>query len=765
MTINEFYQALIQADTVSQVEDSLNAFEGTHSKEIQLVPVGNRENNRGVIEVSADPGRSIVERLTNAIDAILEAEFIRHDGIPPCHSPKEAGTAWLGVPSGGLSEMTPAQRREIAQRVTVKVLPGTSKSLRTIEVRDIGIGLTAEQMPNTILSLNESNKMQKHYLAGAYGQGGSSTFASSKYTLIASRYNDSSTVSFTIAFYQDLPAEQFKIGRYVYLTLNGAMLITDEVSLKDFSSGTLVKHFGYDLTNYAGSLGPGSVYGLLNQILFDPVMPVWFDNRVHNYRRVIKGTRNALNGAVDEGDTETANSKLSHNVKLFYTTLGEFGQIGIEYWVLEPPTATNKRPSASFVNPAKPIILTLNGQNQAEISQLLIRKEVELPYLSQRLICHIDCNSLTPTAKRELFVSNREDARKGVVYNLIHQEIIKALKSDDELTRLNSEARDLVRRERDQTVLEQTRKEVARLLRLQGIPVGLEQLGQTIGEGVGVDSPQRPPSPPRPPRPKPTPLELHEPPTFIRIVWDENEEITFYPEQRKYIRIETDATSHYHNPNNPSASRINIFALNSGVAFRGSTPLEGGRLRGIFEGLSSSNIGDEGIIRVELTRPGLPVIFDERTYRIVEPPPIKSSSQKVTLPPFVMEPIDGPEDPNWTILGWSDNTNIIASSAEMNDGTLTIYYSTVFPRYIEQRTAFERRGDLLSAESFTSRYEIWLAVHSLIYYQQQQEQSIEIDENNEELVTSFEQQERARFATLAAMFAAREIQIPASLDD
>jgi hypothetical protein len=37
----------------------------------------------------------------------------------------------------------------------------------------------------TILSLSEGNKWQKHYLAGIYGQGGSSTFAVCKYTLIA----------------------------------------------------------------------------------------------------------------------------------------------------------------------------------------------------------------------------------------------------------------------------------------------------------------------------------------------------------------------------------------------------------------------------------------------------------------------------------------------------------------------------------------------------------------------------------------------------
>jgi hypothetical protein len=84
--------------------------------------------------------------------------------------------AWLDVSDRGLSDMTPAQRQAIAKRVTIKVSPGTGKQERLIEVRDRGVGLKPEEMPSTILSLNESNKIRKHYLAGTYGQGGSSTF-------------------------------------------------------------------------------------------------------------------------------------------------------------------------------------------------------------------------------------------------------------------------------------------------------------------------------------------------------------------------------------------------------------------------------------------------------------------------------------------------------------------------------------------------------------------------------------------------------------
>ncbi|HXG08110.1 MAG TPA: hypothetical protein VNI77_12380 [Nitrososphaera sp.] len=47
------------------------------------MPVGGegRENNRGQIEIGTDPGKGIVERITNGIDAVLELEHDRHNGI------------------------------------------------------------------------------------------------------------------------------------------------------------------------------------------------------------------------------------------------------------------------------------------------------------------------------------------------------------------------------------------------------------------------------------------------------------------------------------------------------------------------------------------------------------------------------------------------------------------------------------------------------------------------------------------------------------
>ncbi|HEX7319493.1 MAG TPA: hypothetical protein VF399_03940 [bacterium] len=756
MTQSQFFDLLIQADTLANLEVVLAQFESANPQ-VRWVPFGGRDNNRGTIEASADPGRSLVERLTNGIDAIIEDEHKKHNGIPDCRTPKEAATAWLNVPEGGLCEMTPAQRRSIAHRIAIRLKVGDGRSSRVVEVRDTGIGLAPDEMPKTILSLNESNKMQKYYLAGAYGQGGSSTLATSKFVLIASRRCDSQ-IGFTLVRYEDLPAEQFKTGRYVYSLLGDFVLVADR-SLDVFAAGTLVKHFGYDLISYPSPLGPNSVYGLLNQTLFDPVLPVWLDDHeIHGYRRVIKGSRNALNGAVDEGDSEQKGPDLSHRVRMFYSSLGEFGRIGIEYWVLGRPTSANKKPIAAFVNPPKPIILTLNGQDHAELSQSVVRKDAELTFLTQRLICHIDCNNLTPAAKRALFVSTREDARRGVVYDLIHQEIVRVLKSDDDLTRLNNEAREAGTREEDETAMQHMRTEIARLLRLQGIDVGVgitstvSAQGEGKGKVAGAGRVHR----------KPQPIELHEPPTYIRIVWDDDAAIPFYPEQRRYIRIETDANSNYHNASNPNASRINIVIPSTGLTFRGSTPLEGGRLRAIFEGKSDSQVGSTGTIRIELSRPGMPTLSDERGFIIIQVPTEKPTDRKMTLPPFKIQPVEGPDAQLWADLDWPDDINSIASAAQMEEGKLVIYYSKVFPKYFDQLTAFEKR-DIVLATSFTRRYEIWLVVHSFLLYRDQQEEdssTSNISSSTDSDLAEFrERQERCRLANIATMVATREVQM------
>jgi len=105
VSVEELLKALVAAENVAEAEAAVNRFAEATPK-AAWTAVGGRPNNRGIIEVSTNPGRAVVERLTNAIDAVLDAEFLRHDGMPECRSPRQAASAWLNVPDDGLSAMS-----------------------------------------------------------------------------------------------------------------------------------------------------------------------------------------------------------------------------------------------------------------------------------------------------------------------------------------------------------------------------------------------------------------------------------------------------------------------------------------------------------------------------------------------------------------------------------------------------------------------------------------------------------------------------------
>jgi len=745
-----FLDLLLKAVNIKELEEALKKFQAAVANSLSEVPVGHRPNNRGAIEVMSDAGRSAIERVTNAQDAMLELEYTRHSGKPECRSPKEAASAWLGVPEkDGLAGLTVKERQDLASRTVVRLENGEGSHSRLLTVVDRGIGISPDALQTTILSLNESNKIQKHYLAGTYGQGGSSTFAFSKYTVIASRRFDGEEIVFTVVRYLDLPAEEYKSGHYVYLVSDGKPLIA-MATAGDLVHGTTVKHFGFDLSNYTSPIGPKSLYGVLQRVLFDSVAPVRFENKVHGWNRVIKGVRNALNGAQDNGD-EGKGPDLDYHLPAFYISLGDHGSIGVEYWVLkrlsEEKAQVRKIPSDAFVDSRKPIVLTHNGQNQGELSALLIRKESELPYLRSRMIVQVNCDRLTPGAKRLLFASTREQSREGFLLNRIQEEVVSLLRSDDELRRLNEEARDSTLKEQDESAKQQMRKQVAKLLRLVGpalVPVGGagKQPGDSVGKGKTG------------PRPKPEPIAIKEPPTFIRLVWEDEAPIPFYAGQRRYLRVETDANSDYHNPDHPDQSRINV-AVGDELKVIGTSPLRGGRMRIGIECQSAVVVGGKGSVRIELYRKGLPALGDERQYAVVEAPTPREPKSNTQMPDFEVVPVPGPGDENWEYIcdAEDDDVSRYASGAEMDSGTLYIYYSEVFPRFAAEFKKLEQQ-DATLAKSFRKRYEMWHAVHALLLHQDEEEQEAPLDENT---TRELQRQERCRLANVAALMALQEV--------
>jgi hypothetical protein len=561
------------------------------------------------------------------------------------------------------------------------------------------------------------------------------------------------------SYYEDLPDDEYKTGRYVYL-VDGGDVLTLDARKNDFEHGTLIRHFGYDLTKYTSSIGPKSLYGALQRILFDPVASIWFENEVYNWNRTIKGSRNALNGALDQGDETAKGPNLDYHLPMFNVSLGDHGDLGIEYWVLSRPAAKDgkkpsTKPSASFVDDAKPIILTHNGQNQGELSGRIIKKDADLPFLQtqSRLIVHVNCDRLSPGAKRLLFSSTREQAREGFVQSVVQQEFVDLLKSDDELTRLNVEAREQSLKEKDDAAEKQMQRQVAKLLRIVG-PAHVDIGGSKKG-GDEVHSKRRGP------RGKPQPIEPREPPTYIKILGDKDEEVTFFGGQRKYIRVETDANSHYHDPDNQKNSRINVIVGDDLKVF-GTSPLRGGRMRIGIQCKAEVAVGCKGSIRVELYRPRLSTLSDERDYEIVPPPKPKEDNRQTPFPQFKLIAVEGPDDDRWQYRRCRGRgVRRHASGTEMNGGVLYIYYSTAFPRFAAERRRLEQQNAALSG-SFQKRDELWLAVHALLAHDDEENAK---DEADEETVKELSRQERCRIGSIAAMVAAQEVRSGVNTED
>ncbi len=162
---------------------------------LHWVPIGRKRGNAGQISLAKRPINPLAERLINGMEAIIEMMRQRELLFQPTAaspvSPREAVQRYFKLPP--LEQIPLAQKqvreqaRELARSLALQLKwDGKAKEF-TVIVRDRGIGQTPARMHRTLLSLGSSDKADKPYLIGVFGQGGSSTYAASKYSWIISR--------------------------------------------------------------------------------------------------------------------------------------------------------------------------------------------------------------------------------------------------------------------------------------------------------------------------------------------------------------------------------------------------------------------------------------------------------------------------------------------------------------------------------------------------------------------------------------------------
>jgi hypothetical protein len=127
MSQSEILINLAQAGTLTEATGAVKSLEVDH--EYQWRPVGDRENNYGQINIGADPGHALIERVTNAIDAIVEREAARHDPSDADWptTPRAAVEEWFGIESGRIRNLEMKRRQKLAEEVSIRLLEGRSK--------------------------------------------------------------------------------------------------------------------------------------------------------------------------------------------------------------------------------------------------------------------------------------------------------------------------------------------------------------------------------------------------------------------------------------------------------------------------------------------------------------------------------------------------------------------------------------------------------------------------------------------------------------
>jgi uncharacterized membrane protein YgcG len=487
---------LWSASTADDIEQILNMVTGASG--LTVIPVG-RPNNIGTIRMASDPGLALIERLTNGIDSLLELAVLLHPDAAP-KTPQEAAKL-LGVPAGGIQEMTETERRALAERLVISMHESNNKRRPSVRVDDRGVGQHPSMFWKTLLSLNESNKVGMPYTMGTYGQGGSVTFGFSRYTLILSRRHpelleegQEDLVGWTVVYEEQTDPSKNILPRYVWVVQEDGTPFTLPASLfPDFPHGARITHVEYDVQNLQGPFTT-QLWQFLHAALFEPVLPfIVTGDRSNDVKkkdgtpdtRVVIGNATRLaNIASAKGDLQLG-AYDSHTIDLGT----DYGTVTVDWWALVRPEGSTSKsdPAASYVDANSAVSLTLHGQRQDTERRTWIKDRAKLPFLFKNMVVHINANGLLPLGRRELFASTRERATESELRKLIYERVGELIRSNEDLKALNRKEKERLLKRSTAATNEKIRKRLGQFIKSK-LAGTAKPAGSGKGSGTGPSS-------------------------------------------------------------------------------------------------------------------------------------------------------------------------------------------------------------------------------------------------------------------------------------
>ncbi len=264
----------------------------THGK-LHWYPVGGDRGNAGRIKLAGGGGNPIGERLINAMEGLIEhhrqLELLADPHAPAPESPRDAVKRYFDLPpldqiplcETPIRGMKPKKyARQVAALIRVTLIRAKGKRGEyTILIEDDGIGQVPGKLHATLLSLGSSDKADKPYLIGVFGQGGSSAYAASSMSWLISRREprlvngeQDQGIGWTVV--KNIFPKGRRDDYFAYLAVapdgTAPAFSAKAADAASISHGTRIAHVNYD---FGKSEPARTLYVSLNHLLFNPVLP------------------------------------------------------------------------------------------------------------------------------------------------------------------------------------------------------------------------------------------------------------------------------------------------------------------------------------------------------------------------------------------------------------------------------------------------------------------------------------------------------------
>lgn len=419
-------------------------------------PYGNDFTNYSLFEnQQSNATGALIEKVMNSIDATLTRQCLL----------KEVPLSGEGSPQN-MKEALDLFSKNERDNPTINVFAEGTLDNLNIVVSDEGEGQAPENFDNTLLSLQRGNKNNIKFVQGKFNMGstGAVVFCGNeKYQLIVSRRHpgissndDSSYVGFTLVRKHPRTKEEFKNTKntwYECFKINDEtpkfkfdkpFNIVEDVEAQQFSKGTIVKMYNYDLPKQpkkgltrASDDSTNSLYSQLNRLLFEPAFPIRILETRPEKAVVNRPSKNISSIAFGN---KYRLKNMKKDAKPIYQSLkneifdSKFGTAYIDIYVFE------KAKHITSIRSNAAILYLMNGQVQYSEGRSFISQDLGFKLIKDSMIIAIDCNNLSQEFHDNgFFMANRETLRDSDQTRFFKSKIIGFLKNLPDLDRLNRE--------------------------------------------------------------------------------------------------------------------------------------------------------------------------------------------------------------------------------------------------------------------------------------------------------------------------------------